>query len=209
MRWRQVALLYVVAALLGVEYLRIAPRRTADGPPDRPPRSRVLAVTADAIQELRIERGGREVVLRRDGGSWTVTTPPNAGVPVDLIRAFVAAVVEAEEIDRVGDGGREPATFGLDERATRITIALEGGRQDVLLLGALNPTGTAVYARRAGAPDVLLVGRAVLYYEDLILHALPTPSVPADTELGPVGSRAVDGGATGGVGDGRSDNGSA
>ncbi|MGH7895686.1 MAG: DUF4340 domain-containing protein [Candidatus Binatia bacterium] len=188
MRWRQVVVLYAVAALLGAEYLRGGVQRPQQGATQRQPHARVFAVDADAVTEVRIERGGHEVVLRRESGTWIVVTPPDAAVPADLIRAFLVAVIDAEEIERVGDGGQEPATFGLDDRATRITLRLDGDRREVLLLGATNPTGTAVYARRAGSPDVLLVGRTLLYYEELILQALPQPSVPADTKLGPVGS---------------------
>jgi hypothetical protein len=189
MRWRQVVGLYVVAGLLGGLYVHLTAPRAERAADVLPHRARVLAISTDAVTGLTIERGAREVVLRREGEGWTVASPPNASLPPDLIRAFVGAVVDAEEIDRVGDGGREPATFGLDDHATRITVRLGDGRQEVLLLGTTNPTGTAVYARRAGAPDVLLVGRTILYYEDLILQALPLPSVPAGTELGPVGSQ--------------------
>jgi len=43
----------------------------------------------------------------------------------------------------------------------------------VVTIGDANPTGTAVYAQRQGAPDVVLIGRNVRYYEDLIFQALP------------------------------------
>jgi hypothetical protein len=35
---------------------------------------------------------------------------------------------------------------------------------------------------------VLLVGRTLRYYEELIVQSLPHPSVPADTPTGPVGA---------------------
>ncbi len=40
-----------------------------------------------------------------------------------------------------------------------------------VLLGARNPTRTAVYAKRDDRPAVYLVGLNVQYYEDLIFEA--------------------------------------
>lgn len=188
MRWRQVVLLWAAAVLLGIEYLRLAPVRPTPEAPERV-RSRLFAIEPAALAEVVIERGGRRVVLRHQGGSWAVTDPVAANVPSDLVRAFVTALLEAEEIERVaGPDGHE--RFGLDDRASRIELRPLAGERDVLLLGGTNPTGTAVYARRAGAPDVLLVGRTLLYYEDMILQALPMPSVPAGTEASPIGLRS-------------------
>jgi hypothetical protein len=86
----------------------------------------------------------------------------------------------------VGDDG-ELGAFGLDADATRVELVPSGGAPETLWLGAANPSGTAVYARRLGVDGVILVGRTLRYYEELIRQALPRPSVPADTAPGPVG----------------------
>ena len=56
-----------------------------------------------------------------------------------------------------------------------------------MTIGETNPTGTAVYARRGGNPVVVLIGRNVRYYEDLIFQALPSGQVPAADVDAPVG----------------------
>jgi hypothetical protein len=189
MRWRQVLGLYVVAILLAAEYVRLGPPAPAPGPQDRPGRARVFESDPATLAEVRVERGDRRLVMRREGDGWMLVEPGEATVPRDLVTAFVNAVIDAEVIDRVERSGDAPEQFGLGEGASRIELWGVSPGAEVLLVGAPNPTGTAVYARRPGAPDVLLVGRTILYYEDLILQALPTPSVPADTDHGPVGSR--------------------
>jgi hypothetical protein len=134
-----------------------------------------------------IEHGGRRVVARRTGDRWRVEEPAGPGAS-DLVRAFVAAVAEAEEIERVGSD-QDVAAFGLDDGATRVEIRPAGGPPETIWLGGANPSGTAIYARRLGGHDVILVGRTLRLYEELILQALPRPKVPADTEVGPVGAR--------------------
>jgi hypothetical protein len=180
MRWRQVLLFYAVAALLAADYLR--GRTEPSGPPatNRPVRPRVLALDPATMSEVAIVHAGRRVVARRDGESWTIEEPAGSSVPSDLVQAFVTTLVEAEEIERVGSAD-DLATFGLDDGATRVELRRSGGPPETLWLGGTNPSGTAVYARRMGAPDVILVGRTLRYYEELILQALPAPAVPADT----------------------------
>jgi hypothetical protein len=150
-------------------------------------RARVFTIDVAHLSEIAIDHGGRRVVARRDGDGWAIEEPPAATVPSDLVQAFAVAVLGAEEIERV-DGEQELAAFGLDDRATRVELRPAGGPPDTLWLGAPNPSGTAVYARRLGTSGVLLVGRTLRYYEELIVQSLPHPSVPADTPEGPVGS---------------------
>jgi hypothetical protein len=181
-RWRQVVALWVVALALGAEYLLVERPRAASPTAAGTARARVFGSATQGVAEVHISRGGRDVVLRRSGGDWTVASPTDAGVPGDLVKAFVAALLDAEEIEHVPPGGQDAAAFGLDERASRIEVVRDGGPPAVLLIGGTNPTGTAVYARRDGAQEVILVGRTIQYYEDLIMQALPAPSVPAANE---------------------------
>ena len=188
MRWRQVILLYAIAGLLAVDYLHggTAAEKTAGDP--KAGRPRVIRLDRSTISEIAIQNGDRRVVARRDGDGWRVEEPAGVDIPPDLVRAFVAAVVDAEEIERIGrDQAR--AAFGLDDGATRVEIRPSGGPPETLWLGNANPSGTAIYARRLGDDDVILVGRTVRLYEDLIFQALPRPEVPADTPNGPVGAR--------------------
>ena len=188
MRWRQVVLLYVIAGLLALDYFHGG---TADDEASRDPkagRPRVVRLDRATISEVAIQRGDRRVVARRDGDGWRIEEPAGVDVPSDLVAAFVAAILEADEIQRIGSD-QARAAFGLEDGATRIEIRPSGGPPETLWLGNANPSGTAVYARRLGDDDVILVGRAVRLYEELIFQALPRPEVPADTPEGPVGAR--------------------
>lgn len=187
MRWRQVVLFYGLALLLAVDYL------TGVRPPPlgeqnvAAPRPRVLGLELGTLSEVTIDHAGRRFVAQRAGDGWQVSEPAGAQVPSDLVSAFATAVIEAEEIERQ-EAPVDLAPFGLDEGATRIELRPAGGPPETLWLGVTNPAGTAVYARRLGTTGVLLVGRVLRYYEELIHQALPKPAVPANTPTGPVGA---------------------
>jgi hypothetical protein len=77
--------------------------------------------------------------------------------------------------------------FGLDERADRIELSFVRGDPVVVTLGVPNPTGTALYARREVDGTVVLIGRRVRDYEDMIHNALPRGTVPAGGAEGRIG----------------------
>ena len=186
MRWRQVALLYVVAAILAVLYGRErAPAPEAEG--SRPPRARFLEIAAPDVTGIRLVRGDRAVLLRREGQGWVVVEPAGTQLPNDLVTGFLQALVATEEIDRVATTTNELASFGLDDRADRVELARGDGDPMVVTLGGTNPTGTALYARSTRDGGVVLIGRQVRDYEDMIYDALPRGAVPAGTADGRIG----------------------
>jgi len=184
-RWRQVILLYVVAAGLGGWYWFVE-RQVKPAPPSES-RARFLQIDGERLREIRLRRPGQAMVGRRDGVGWVVVEPVGGVVPSDLIAAFANALVAAEEIARVADRADDANQYGLDERASRVEMVSESGDPIVVVLGGTNPTGTAVYARRGGAPEVVLVGRNIRYYEDLIFQALSAGKAPTTEHGAPVG----------------------
>ena len=188
MRWSQVLAWWAVAMALALTLVRLTPR-APDGEPDpQSGRDRVLGLDLTTLAEVTIEHEGRRVVARREGESWAVEEPAGAAVPSDLVAALATALVEAEVIDHAeAAGGLAP--FGLDQGATRIELRPSGGPPETLWLGGSNPPGTAIYARRLGSDGVLLVGRTLRYYTELIFDALPKVRVPPDTAGKRVGGR--------------------
>ena len=186
MRWRSVIVLYVVLAALGAEYWLVE-RTRQPAVTAAPPRQRFLTVRGDDVREVRVIRGGRAIVSRRAEGRWTVVEPADAPIPSDLVTAFVDALTGAEEIDVLAEAGADQATYGLDATAARVELVTERGSPVVVAVGAPNPTGTAVYARRDDGSAVVLIGRNVRYYEHLLFQALPPAHIPADSDTAPVG----------------------
>ncbi len=187
MRWRQVVLLYVVLAALGGEYWLLERRASPPEPADAPPPPPFLHLDPASLTEIRLVRGGRTVVSRRAGDAWTVVEPAGAAIAPDLIAAFTAALAEATVIARVGGADADPRAYGLDDQAARVEVISATGEPIEVTIGGTNPTGTAVYARRRGTPDVILIGRNVRYYEDLIFQAVSVDRIPATEAGAPIG----------------------
>ncbi len=188
MRWSQVGVLYLVLAALAALYLRAAPPQP-EGDRSRPPRARFLDVAAADVSVIRLTRGARTVTIRRDGREWTVVAPAGAALPGDLVTGFLQALLTTEEIDRMATTTSDLGSFGLDEQADRVELTRTRGEPVVVTLGAPNPTGTALYARRGAEGGVVLIGRQVRDYEDMIYNALPRPTVPAGTADGRIGAQ--------------------
>jgi len=188
MGWRQVGLLYLVFAILAVLYVRERPPEPQrEG--GRPPRARFLQVAAAEVSAIRIVRGGRAVSMRREGPDWVVVEPTGMRLPNDLVTGFLQALLTTEEIDHIATTTGELSSFGLDEQADRVELGRGEGEAVVVTLGGTNPTGTALYARRGPDGGVVLIGRQVRDYEDMIYDALPRGAVPADTADGRIGAR--------------------
>ncbi|TMA84814.1 MAG: hypothetical protein E6J77_12410 [Deltaproteobacteria bacterium] len=129
MSWRQVLLLYVLLGLLGGEFW-LFERRRVERPQGQPERERFLALQPGQLREVRLQRGGRTVVTRRDADGWAVVEPAGATIPSDLIDAFATALTGAEEISRVGDAQADPRAYGFDERAAQVEIIVRAASRE-------------------------------------------------------------------------------
>ena len=193
MRWRQVLWLYGVAALLGGVYVAVEWR--SDRPAaaqSKPSRARMLPVTVEDVVrvELELDAADGRIVLERDGEVWAVRRPRGGHLHRDLVQAFVEALVGAEIIESVPADVADLATFGLGADATRVRLWSGAAEPSVVELGALNPTGTAVYARLVGGA-VILIGRNPHYYLELIAAGVRRDPSGAPERAGPIASRRL------------------
>lgn len=175
MTWRRVGLIYLVLGALSLAFVTLEGTSSAPPPPAvRPAAEQSLLGTAtEAVIAVTFHRGGVVVRAERDGGRWRVVEPGGAGVASDLIAAAVATLTAGQVAEVMREGrDLDLAAFGLAEPSSEIDVEVgDGTRRRVrVLLGARNPTKTAVYARRDDRAAVYLVGLNVRYYEDLIFE---------------------------------------
>jgi hypothetical protein len=186
MRWRQVAVLWLVALALGAQYWFVDRSRPVVHPAERPARRRLLAeMPSDAVIGVRMERSGTAVALRRYGETWAVEQPAGGQIPGGLIQAFVEALSAVEEIDSLPAQRGDERAFGFDENALRVYVSDADGRELALTVGSSNASGTAVYARVGDAPHPVLIGRNLEYYASLILDEVRHSAEPTGGD-GPV-----------------------
>jgi hypothetical protein len=176
MTWRRVGAIYLVLATLGLCFIlferRSEPARTAASP-GAAERS-LLGIDQDAVRTIVFRRAGLEVRAARNGGRWRVVEPVAATVQADLIAAAVATLTAGQDSEVVGRStGEDLDDFGLKLPASEIDLTIGGETETSVrvLLGADNPTKTALYAKRGDRPNVYLVGANLRYYQDLIFEA--------------------------------------
>jgi len=173
------ALVYVALwAALSAYYLMVEYERSAitdASEADTVPQVQFLPVTAANVAAVEIQAHGVRGRFVRSGDRWQIAEPPGKQVPADLIAAIVSAVTERAELEIVNSGDAPSADFGLASAATQLALYQADGSVIRVLLGARNPAQTAVYARREGKPDVVLLGLNVQYYIELVIEALQRP----------------------------------
>jgi hypothetical protein len=140
----------LLAALMAVA-VRPAPPRA----PEAVRGHRVLGVSAASVRGVEATLGVRRFAAVRIAQGWEIDgSPANAGTTAaldDLLKALVD--LRAVDVFRP----RDDASFGLDRPTATIDVRTARGVRRVVV-GALNVGGSAFYARRQGAPRVVLVG---------------------------------------------------
>lgn len=183
MTWRRVSLYYLFAVVLGGYYLLFEWR---PGGPDAPilePRpvreSTFLALQRDTIHKLSILRQQHSFVSQRgearpgeNVAEWRIVEPLGAPVTSALVSGFIENLTPEKKVPIVHEAPQDLTAYGLAPPTS--TIIVEGDGEpgtETIFVGDYNPTKTAVYARKDGSPEVVLLGYNVKYYEDLIFQA--------------------------------------
>ena len=178
MTWRRVALYWVLFGV-ALAYFAASIPVPGDGPTTEtamaPP---VVPVHLDRLAEVEIERAGGRIRVGQEAGHWRVLDPAGLRIPADLIATFVVTLAEATPIEQVAPGTAPPG-FGLEAGATRVAFYERGHEAPVrVVLGAPNPTRTAIYAEVEGQPGVVLLGRVLAYYADRLFEEIERPPEP-------------------------------
>ncbi len=177
MTWTRVAVIYAVLAVL-VGYLALSDgpvtddATTAPAPP--PPTASLLGTEADAVRVMTFHKDGRLVRASRESGRWRPIEPMGARIPPDLFDAAIAALTAGQASEKISDeSGHRLADYGLESPTATIELVVGDipNRPISVLIGARNPTQTAVYARRSDQDAIYLVGMNLRYYIDLIFDA--------------------------------------
>ena len=105
------------------------------------------------------------------GQVWKVLSPAEAKVASALVSSFVENLTADKEARVVAESPPDLAAYGLAHPyATVIIKGKNANEVETVLIGDRNPTGSAIYARREKASQVVLVGYSVRSYADLIFE---------------------------------------
>lgn len=173
MSWRRIAAYYFTAAVVGgllwsewqgrqAELISAAP--AAETP--------MLELGRATVQFVSVRTGALEIRLERAAGGWKVLAPAGTTVAGDLVEAILDTLSSIPPIETVAGTSDASAEYGLKPARVTLALADSSGQGVVVELGKRNPTGTAVYARTKGRPEVRLLGLNASYYVDLMLEDL-------------------------------------
>jgi len=153
----------LLAAALGGYVYYTEFRHPSEKPAEGAPKPLYTFATAD-IASIRLLRPGESapVVLEHRDDGWVLTSPVSTRADssnADTVANALAHVASSRSLPA------DPARlkeFGLEQPAATVEIHLKKGETQKLELGAKDFTGMDVYARQAGAKDVLLIPDSLL-----------------------------------------------
>ncbi|MFT4570135.1 MAG: hypothetical protein ACI8TX_001446 [Hyphomicrobiaceae bacterium] len=189
MTWTRVIAYWAGAFVLAL-MLRASIQETAsydEAPVERTP---LVEAVPERVDHFRLNARGVDLVFERGADArWSASQELGESVPSDIIEAVVETLAGLPVIEAVGESKAQGDQFGLENPAVRLRLQIAGKPVANLALGHLNPTGTAVYVRRAGESRVFLLGLNARYYMDLILDTVERESGnrpdSVDTKPGP------------------------
>jgi len=151
--WKTYVALAVCAGLLYVYYRQAQSAGSGDA------REKVLTFDRSLAREILLEPAdGPAVRLVKQADVWRLSQPdvPAGASEVDnLLSSFENLQVD-EVVSETAPSSLAP--YGLDPPRTRLSVWLEGSEHPLRVhLGDKTPDGSALYAQRAGQPQLLLV----------------------------------------------------
>ncbi len=107
------------------------------------------------------KKDGTTVSLAKEDGTWAITTPEHWKADQDAVTALLSSLHPVSADNVVDNSTSDPAKYGLAKPSLDVTVHLNNGKSDQLLIGDDVPAGSLVYARAKGDPKVYAVASSV------------------------------------------------
>jgi Domain of unknown function (DUF4340) len=163
MRWQTTAviavLLLAVAGFFFYDVRYLEPgREKAEAS-----KNRLWTIEPKDVEEVALKRPDGLVRLKRTDDGWQMLAPVESRGAAGTVNDLVASLATAK-MDREVAGSPAPlADFGLEQPSAEVALHVKGQTEPLrLTLGAKNPTGVWVYARKDDSPSVVVVSETLL-----------------------------------------------
>jgi len=167
---RGTAALLAVLAALGA-YLALAERPRPPAPHGPPA---LLGVPATAVARVDVDGKDGPLAALRGPDGWK--GPDGHPWPGDAVDDLLETLASLPPLMVVDPDPHAPGDYGLGDGAARVEMhAADGRRLLGLEVGERNPAWTGVYVRRAGEPEVMLVGAVLAWELEKVRAAAPGP----------------------------------
>ena len=142
----------LLAGLGGALWYSNKQEKAKEGQPAKDAPPRILAIPADTVQQIEIQRRGEAPTTVRfnKSGKWEITQPKP--LPADpLAVSEITTATSKLDSDRLVDpNASDWSSYGLSPALLQVSIQRKDGKTSKLLIGENTPTGSTVYARLDG-----------------------------------------------------------
>jgi len=154
MRWRSLGLLALTLAIVSGAYYAME----AKGKKSEDDSTRLFLADEKEVEKISIKKGGKKVVMRREGDGWRLIEPVRAKGDTTEINSMLRTILTAKQERTIDPQVKDLGQYGLELPSILLSLTLRGDKDlPVLLLGDKNPNGFSAYAKRGDHPAVFLV----------------------------------------------------
>ena len=148
----------VLAALAGAVYWSEKHKPADETKPAADAGPKIVAVSNDQIRQIEIKRkDGENTVLRKNNGTWEMTSPQTLRVDQDAANSLASSLNSLSADRLVEEKSGDLAQYGLAAPATEVIVTQTNGKTVDLQFGDEVPTGSGYFAKLGGDPRIFSV----------------------------------------------------
>jgi hypothetical protein len=116
---------------------------------------KVFQVEKDSINSIILQP--TNIHLKKVGNSWEITEPIKSKTEERVVSSIVTSLANAEKERTIAEAPTDYRAYGFSDTSAQIILEYPG-KIDTLFIGEKNPTGSFVFARKGGSPEIFLTG---------------------------------------------------
>lgn len=151
-------LLAVVAGGLFAYIYFVESKKPAPTGDDSKPKQKVFHFDKAKVRELAFSAAGESTKLVKEGEGWKMVAPLAVAADASAVDAIVGSLSGLEMDEEVAASAPSLKDFGLESPDKTVTVTLEGGESEALLLGAKLADGSGIYAKTPDQTRIFTVG---------------------------------------------------
>jgi hypothetical protein len=145
----------------------------ADSGPATPAAPKILALTADQIQSIRLSKKGADPVeLTRAGDVWQIAAATPLAADQEAVSALTGSLSPLNADRLIDEHPASLTAFGLDAPVLEADLTTKDGKTQKLLFGSDTPSGSDTYVKLDADPKVYIVSTPVKTAFDKSLNDL-------------------------------------
>ena len=126
----------------------------------------VFSVYPESIEQILLERDGKQIECTKTAGTWRLTKPVDAPVDSGMVEKMIASIARVERGELITaqtlkERNLTAAAYGFDAPRARITFKNNRGTF-TWLIGRDAPVGKTLYVMPEGGGDIIAAPRTLL-----------------------------------------------